>query len=150
MILSSRPIKETNSMQGNEPILFWVNAKPFLWEAVTSDFSARKKQGNQCVAESEVKISYFEKQISGKYNKDLWLNLQATQMVFDDALSQGKRYSFFTLKQQLYRFGIIWQNITLLYVCNQCICKLMVRSCWQSGRYFKHVLCFQIHCICFS
>lgn len=46
MILSSNPIKETNSMQGDEPILFWANAKPFLWEAVISDFSARKKQGN--------------------------------------------------------------------------------------------------------
>lgn len=70
MILSSNPIKETNSMQGDEPILFWANAKPFLREALISDFSARKKQGNQCVAESEMKISYFEKQISDKYNKD--------------------------------------------------------------------------------
>lgn len=95
MILCSSPIKETNSMQGDEPILFWANAKLFLWKAVASDFSARKKQGSYCVDESERTINSFKKQISDKYSKDLWLNLQATQMVFDNTLSQGGKYSFF-------------------------------------------------------
>lgn len=95
MILCSSPIKETNSMQGDEPILFWSNAKLFLWKAVAWDFSARKKQGSYCVDESERTINSFKKQISDEYSKDLWLNLQATQMVFDNTLSQGGKYSFF-------------------------------------------------------
>lgn len=46
MILSCCPIKETISMQADEPILFWASAKPFLWEAIILDFSARKKKEN--------------------------------------------------------------------------------------------------------
>lgn len=45
-----------------------------------------------------MKISYFEKQIYDKYNKDLWWNLQAAQMAFDEILSQGKMYSFFYIE----------------------------------------------------
>lgn len=86
-----------------------------------------------------MKISYFGKWISDKCNKDLWLKLQPAQMVFDDIISRGN-VIFFMLKNQLYRFGIIWQDVTLHYVCNQCIWKLTARFCWQSARYFKHVL----------
>lgn len=93
------------------------------------------------MAESEMKINYFEKLIPDRYRKDLCLNLQTAQMLFDVTISRGKVF-FFTLKPQPYMSGIIWQNITVFYICSQCICKPMVRSYWQSRRYFKCVLYF--------
>lgn len=77
--------------------------KPFYDELLyqTSQWERNKEISVWLNLRLKLAILKKKKQISDKYNKDLWLKLQAAQMVFDDILSQGEKYSFYVKESSL-------------------------------------------------
>ena len=70
MILSCSPIKETNSMQRDEPIWFGFGQVPnHLYERLLYQTS---QQENSKEIRVWLNLRYFGKQIYDKYNKNLW------------------------------------------------------------------------------